>query len=199
MDVQARKKQIRAEMRSRIEALSKAEVHHLSISACERLTGGEGFQSARTVMLYLPMAGELDTTPIALRAFQLGQIVCAPRMNWEHKRILPMEINCFETGFETRRYGVREPVEMRPVPLEEIDLIIIPGLAFDAVGGRLGRGGGYYDRFLSRAELRPDCAKWGIAYDFQVVEETPILDHDAQLDAVYTDRRSIAVRRRSPA
>ncbi|MEC9373154.1 MAG: 5-formyltetrahydrofolate cyclo-ligase [Planctomycetota bacterium] len=186
-----RKKAMRAAMKSRLAEVSPEELHRLSAQACDRLMKSDFFAGARTVMLYLPIPGELDISPVALRCFQTGRTVCAPRVNWEHHRLMPMEIHCLDTGVEVRRHGLREPVEGAPVPLEEIDLVIVPGLAFDVSGNRLGRGGGHYDRFLARPELRSLAVRCGVCFDFQIVDEAPTLDTDVRLGAVVTDRRSI--------
>lgn len=193
-----RKKTIRTRVRERLEALSSGEAHNLSVSACERLMRADFYASARTVMLYLPIDRETDVSTLALRCFQAGKTVCAPRIDWEHRRLAPMEIRCFDESFEVRKHGVREPRTGEPVPLDEIDLFIVPGLAFDAMGRRLGRGGGFYDRFLSRDGIRPGAVKCGLCYDFQIVDETPVDPHDVVMAAVATDRRLIEVGARKP-
>ncbi len=192
-DVSIRKKRIRTEVRSRLEALDAVQAHALSVRACARFLETEFFQSALTVMVYLPTPGEVDVAPIAIRCFQERKTLCAPRIDWDHRRMTPVEIRGFDDRFEVRRHGVREPVDGRPVPLEEIDLIIVPGLAFDASGARLGRGSGFYDRFLSQPALRRTATRCGVCFDFQVVDEIPLDPHDVHLDAIVTDRRTIRI------
>ena len=161
-----------------------------SALACERLFKEEWFQRASAIMLYLPMPGEVDVTSIALRCFQTGRVVCVPRMDWDHHRMTPIEIRSFHGHFAVRRHGVREPDEGRPVSLDEIDLVVAPGLAFDADCHRLGRGGGFYDRFLAHPSLAR-AARVGICFDEQIVESTHPEPHDARLDGVLTDRRTV--------
>lgn len=186
------KTQIRAEVRAQLAELSDDQAHALSAKACERLVRADFFRSALTVMLYLPTRGELDITPLALRCFQLGKTVCAPRVDWEHRRMTPMEIRSFDDRFEVRRHGVREPAEGRCVAIDEIDLFIVPGIAFDDSGARLGRGGGYFDRFLAHTAARPRSTRCGICFDFQIVDAVPTRPHDVRLDAIVTDRRLIS-------
>ena len=193
------KRSIRVAAQSRLDELSEADAHRLSLKACDHVAGADFFASALTVMLYLPMPRELDVTPLALRCFQLGKTVCAPRLNWDHGRMTAVEVHGFDDKFEVRRHGVREPLEGRPVPPAEIDLVIVPGLAFDASGERLGRGGGFYDRFLAQPGFRPGVVRCGVGYDFQIVDSIPTLAHDIRLDAIVTDRRIIRIGSRSPA
>lgn len=185
------KSQIRAEVKAQLAELSDDQVHDLSVKACDRLVRADFFKSALTVMVYLPIRAELDITPVALRCFQLGKTVCAPRVDWEHRRMTPIEIRSFDDRFEVRRHGVREPAEGRCVAIDEIDLFIVPGIAFDASGARLGRGGGYFDRFLAHTAARQRSVRCGICFDFQIVDTVPAAPHDVHLDAIVTDRRLI--------
>jgi len=198
MEQSDRKETIRSEVKALIEALDPAEAHDRSVEACERLMKAPFYRDARTVMLYLPMDKELDVSTLALRCFQAGKTVCAPRIDWEHRRLAPIEIRCFEESFEVRRHGIREPQTGGPVPLQDIDLFIVPGLAFDAAGRRVGRGGGFYDRFLTREGVRGDAVKCGLCYDFQIVDEAPVDPHDVVMGGVGTDRRLIVIGARKP-
>jgi 5-formyltetrahydrofolate cyclo-ligase len=88
------------------------------------------------------------------------------------------------------KYGLYEPQEeqQRPIPPQEVDLAILPGVAFDLRGYRLGYGGGYFDRFLD--SLRPDCPKIALAYDFQVVTQLPVEEHDTKVDIIITNSKT---------
>lgn len=83
------------------------------------------------------------------------------------------------------KYGLLEPRKKHPVPPESLDVVIVPGLAFDSVGGRLGRGGGFYDRFLALA--RPPVSI-GVAFEEQIVDHIPLEPHDQQLSAIATPK-----------
>jgi len=184
---------LRRAMTEQLQELDPDRRRALSAGVCERLMGLDFFDHAVTVMLYLPMNTEVDTAPLALRCFQQGKTVCAPRMDWEHRRMTPVELSTFDTPCEVRQHGVKEPAEGRPVPLEEIDVIVTPGIAFDVMLGRLGRGAGFYDRFLSQPGLRAKAKRCGICFDFQVVERLPVETHDVALDAIVTERRVIGL------
>ncbi|MHC5028978.1 MAG: 5-formyltetrahydrofolate cyclo-ligase, partial [Planctomycetota bacterium] len=148
---------------------------------------------ASVVMLFMPLAREVDTTSIAIRAFQLSKTVCVPRVDWKCKDMHPVEISTFDDhNMETDGHGIRTPCDGRLVVPSSIDLIVVPGLAFDARGHRLGRGGGFYDRFLPR--LRRTATTVGLAFDEQMIDDVPVEDGDVAIDFVVTDRRNTRAR-----
>lgn len=188
------KAEVRDSMRRALSELSPADRGSLSSQICKRVISLDAFTTADTVMLFLPLPGEVDVCPVALRCFQTGRTVCVPRVDWERKRMHAVEIRELDANLRETRHGVREPHEGRPIPLEQIGLVLVPGLAFDAQGGRLGRGGGFYDRFLKPgpANDRLRSRSWftcGVCFDFQVVDRVPTDENDIRLDAVATDRR----------
>lgn len=182
------KEQTRADMRQRLKAMPDAERHRASQSACNRLVNLDAFRHASVVMLYMPMTHEVDTTGIAIRCFQMGKVVCVPRVDWKRKDMHAVEVSSFDDHFmETDEHGVRTPREGRLLVPASIDLVVVPALAFDALGNRLGRGGGYYDRFLSR--LRRAATSVGLAFDFQIIDDVPVDARDVCVDVIVTDRR----------
>jgi 5-formyltetrahydrofolate cyclo-ligase len=191
--IEEAKKAARAEAKRRIAALTDEERHERSLEACLRVGEVGPFRRASVVMLYMPLPRELDVTALALRCFQLGKSVCVPRVEWEQRRMMAVEIHRWDDrGMRTER-GVREPIEGAPVAARDIDVVFCPGMAFDLAAHRLGRGGGFYDRFLGQPELRATAV--GIGFDVQVMEDLPVLEHDAPLHAVVTDRRLIEAER----
>jgi len=148
----------------------------------------EVFKHAAVVMLYMPLAMEVDLTPVALRCFQLGKTVCVPKVDWKRRDMAPVEATSFDDQvMDIDEHGLRAPRDGQVIVPGSIDLAVVPGLAFDTSGARLGRGGGYYDRFLSR--LRRSAATVGLAYDAQIIEAVPADDRDFCVDIVVTDRR----------
>jgi 5-formyltetrahydrofolate cyclo-ligase len=182
------KEAIRADIKQRLAEMEPGQMRTASIQACERLTALEVYRHAQVIMLYMPLAGEVDLTPLALRCFQVGKTVCAPKVDWQRKDMTPVEVTTFDDRvMDTDEHGVRVPRDGRLVSPALIDLIIVPGLAFDAHGHRLGRGGGYYDRFLAR--LRPGTVKIGLAFDPQMIDAVPMEINDVPVDIVVTERR----------
>jgi 5-formyltetrahydrofolate cyclo-ligase len=131
------------------------------------------------------MADEVDTASLALAAWQFNKTVCAPKVNWEHRRLMPVEITSLDTNVKTGLYNLQEPIEGRPIPLEMLNLIVVPGIAYDRKGRRLGRGGGFYDRFLAQSGL--SAVKCGLALREQVVDDLSSEPHDQRVDMLVTD------------
>lgn len=179
------KSAIRKQLREKLQAMSETDRHARSLSACSFITTSPEFAAARVVMLYLSTPEEVDTAPLALRAWQAGKTVVVPKVSWEQRRMLPTEINSLKDAMTTTG-PVREPIAGRPMPVEFIDLVIVPGLGFTVDGHRIGRGMGFYDRFLAQPEfLGLAC---GVAFEDQIVERLPMLDHDMPLSMLATDR-----------
>ncbi|MFA6045033.1 MAG: 5-formyltetrahydrofolate cyclo-ligase [Phycisphaerales bacterium] len=157
----------------------------------ERVEGLEAFGAAHAVMLYWPMSPrEIDVTPIARAALTLGKRVCIPRIDWVNRQMDPVALPEWdEAHLERSAKGVPGPNPALPtVNIEEIGLVIVPGIAFDAHCGRLGRGGGFYDRFLVRVGLA--AARVGVAFDAQIIAGVPMDRHDTYMDAVVTPTRT---------
>jgi len=140
-------------------------------------------------MMYLSLPHEVDTSEAILHAWQLGKTVAVPKISWQQRHMIPVQINSLETGFSTEVSGLRNPVTGVPIPFEEIDLVVAPALGFDRKGNRLGRGGSYYDRFFANKELKaPRC---GFAFVEQVVDSIPVTDSDQPINLLVTDEEVI--------
>lgn len=184
-----RKKSLRAELRQRLTQVDEAELKRRSAVACERLAGEVEFDQAEVVMLFLPLRHELDATPIALRAWQQGKIVTVPLVSHEQRHMIPLEIRSLSEPMNIDRLGVRTPAEGRPIPVELIDLLIVPALGFDRNGHRIGRGGGFYDRFLARADFK--AVTCGLALEEQLIDRVPTAVHDVAVSMLATDEQVI--------
>jgi 5-formyltetrahydrofolate cyclo-ligase len=138
-------------------------------------------------MLFLSTAHEIETAPLALKCWQAGKTVVVPKVSWDQRRMLPVEISGLQdASFTTTGPGIREPINGKPVPLDLIDLVVVPGLGFTRQGYRIGRGMGFYDRFLAQSDFLG--AACGMAFEEQVIGELPLLDHDVPLGMLVTDR-----------
>jgi 5-formyltetrahydrofolate cyclo-ligase len=195
-EINPEKPGLRSQMRELLGALDEERRHDGSISACSRLLGIEAFKHATVVMLYMPLATEIDVTPAALRCFQSSKTVCVPKVDWERCDMAPIEVSSFDDHvMDIDPRGLRMPREGRLIVPSMIDIVIVPALAYDLRGRRLGRGGGYYDRFLGR--LRRTATTVGIGFDEQIIDEVPVDDGDLSVDVVLTDRRIARVKGRS--
>jgi 5-formyltetrahydrofolate cyclo-ligase len=183
------KEKLRMDLRKRLQKITAAERAEKSRRACENLIETPEFQNACTVMMYMSLPHELDICEAILKAWQTGKTVAVPKISWEQRHMIPVEITSLETGFSTEVLGLRNPVNGRPVPFEDIDLVVTPALGYDRKGNRLGRGGSYYDRFLANERLK--AVRCGMGFEEQVVEQIPVTEHDEPIDFLVTDKEVI--------
>ncbi len=177
---------LRAEMLARLRALSPDGRRDRSANLVARLTGRDDWQRARVVGLFAPLRSEPDldqlwTLPGALS----GKTVVYPRV--EPGGIILRAVNRPEELVPSPSGSLREPRSDADLGVRDWpDVLLVPGLAFTSAGGRLGRGGGHYDRLLIRPG-RAGCRVLGVAFEFQLVPSLPREEHDADLDEVVTD------------
>jgi len=185
---QPRKPDVRSRMGEALAAIDNGCRHDASAAACSHLTSLDAFRHASVVMLYMPLANEVDLTAAALCCFRMGKTVCVPRINWKRQDMEPLEATSFDDEvMDIDEHGLRTPQSGAPLPPAMIDLVVVPGLAFDPHGNRLGRGSGCYDRFLGR--LRRSTTTVGLAFDVQIIDMVPADERDMSVDIVVTDRR----------
>jgi 5-formyltetrahydrofolate cyclo-ligase len=182
----ADKSAIRRQLREILKAMTEADRQAKSLAATALLTASPEFAAARIVMLYLSNPQELDTAPLALKCWQSGKTVVVPKVSWDQRRMMPVEITSLQTHMTTTGPGVREPVGGQPMPVNLLDLVIVPGLGFTTDGHRIGRGMGFYDRFLAQPDfIGVSC---GMGFEEQIIPQMPVLDHDIPLSMLCTDR-----------
>ncbi len=179
------KRALRGELRERLRAADPARLLAESEAICTRLLAQPDFLAARAILGYHPLPTEPDLRPALGGEAAAGRdrVVCLPR--WAAARaeyepaLVPANGQLVEGPF-----GVPEPPAAAPaVDWERLDLVLVPGLAFDRRGWRLGRGRGFYDRILVRAR---HARRWGVAFDDQVVVDVPHEPHDSNLDLLVT-------------
>ncbi|MGA2775167.1 MAG: 5-formyltetrahydrofolate cyclo-ligase [Candidatus Omnitrophota bacterium] len=139
------------------------------------------FRKAKIVMFYIAFKGEVETEEMIKEALNLGKIVTVPVCK-PHKLALEPCILDNHANLKRGPYGVKEPVEERCLPLSALQLVIVPGIAFDKKGNRLGRGKGYYDRLLQK--LPRTIQSIGLAFDFQILSSVPSHAHDVAVGRV---------------
>jgi 5-formyltetrahydrofolate cyclo-ligase len=188
----AEKMHLRMEMQKILLSISPKQRTLRSRQVCERLIGTRVFERAAAIMIYLPLAHEVDTSDAILHAWQQGKVVAVPKISWQQRHMIPVEINSLETGFSTEAGGLRNPITGAPVPFEELDLVITPALGFDRKGHRLGRGSSYYDRFFANEMLK--AVRCGIGFSEQLVDSLPIIETDVPMDLLVTDEQVIYFR-----
>lgn len=181
------KTELRAILKARLAGLSPADVEQRSARACELLADQPEYQRTGVIMAFLSLPSEINTAQLVLRAWQDGKRVLAPRVSWEQHRMIPVEIRSLTADIEDTQWSLRQPVQCVPVAIEMIDLVIVPGLGFDLAGSRLGRGRGFYDRFLAQPALRGLTC--GLGFEEQVAQHIPTDAHDIRVKLLVTDQR----------
>jgi 5-formyltetrahydrofolate cyclo-ligase len=188
MPIHDAKDTLRKEMLARRRALEGEDTARASSSAHAHLREVPWYADARIVALYAPMAehNELATAAIAAELTARGAMVVYPRVVGRGK---PLRFHiATEAQLVALKMGLRQPAETAPeVPLGSIDLVIVPGLAFDETGHRLGFGAGYYDLTLDRA---PRAHRVGFAHELQMVASVPSTKTDVRMDAIVTEQRA---------
>lgn len=154
-----------------------------------RVLADDRYRSAGTVMCYASFRSEVDTRSIIAYSLKSGKGTVLPVVDREEKRLRLFEIDKME-DLVSGYMGIPEPRPgCKEMNVRDVDIILVPGVAFDKRCGRIGYGGGYYDRLLGSASERPYLI--ALAYEEQVVEEVPLDRHDVRMDAVITDRFDI--------
>ncbi len=152
----------------------------------KKLFSLEAFKKAKTILFYVSLPGEVNTFEMIIKAFEMNKRICVPVMVRDQRQMIPTLINTL-ADLEKGSYGILEPRmdSSLQVPLEELDMVIVPGVAFDKSNNRLGRGVGYYDRFLCR--LPKSVTTIGLAFDVQLTENLPIEEHDVPLSSIISN------------
>jgi 5-formyltetrahydrofolate cyclo-ligase len=186
------KRQLRAELKKRLLELTNlpaAGHFEKSKKACENLISTPQFRRSSVIMFFLSMPHETDTTPAIRNAWQEGKTVAVPKVNWRQKNMTPVRIDSLETGLVIEAAGLRNPEDGARIPVDEIDLVIVPGLAFDRSGNRLGTGNAYYDKFFDEGNLV--ATRCGLAFSEQLIDSIPAEEHDKPMDLLVTDEEII--------
>ena len=182
------KSALRAQMRHTMESRGESELAAKADALAERALSWAPMAGAGCVMVYLSMTAEAGTGALIERLLQAGVDVAGPRVDWDARTLAPALIRDPMADVVEGRLGVPEPApHAQGVSIESVDVILVPGLAFDLRGFRLGRGAGFYDRFL--ADPRRRGLSLGYGYEAQLVHRVPTAPHDARLDAIVTERR----------
>ncbi|MCK4503327.1 MAG: 5-formyltetrahydrofolate cyclo-ligase [Desulfuromonadales bacterium] len=181
------KQLIRKQFLDSRKQLDRTTSHRLSLEAQQRLIGSELFIRAQSLALYSPINNEVATDQIHAFARECGKRIYYPRVVGEKLEFI--EIDCV-AQLAPGAFGVAEPIGETELSGAKFDLIIVPGIAFDLHGHRLGYGRGFYDRQL--AEKSPKTVTIGLCFEMQLCERLPTETHDQPLDYVVTETRYIS-------
>jgi len=172
------KDEMRRQVRAAYRASADADRSRWSASICSALLADTSLRSARVVMAFYPLPDEVDIRPVLDALCGDGKTVLLPQVVSDTE----MRLRRYETAgaLESGRFDILEPVAEVYEDLGSIDVIIVPGVAFDKAGHRLGRGKGYYDRFLQGL----NAVKIGVCHPYQLLDSIPFEPHDALMDRV---------------
>lgn len=172
------KTELRREIRARKRAMTEAEIEERSDKLARLFFASEAYQNAKTIYGYLPYNQEVRTVPMLERALKDGKKVAVPKVYGEEMKFLYLDdLNAVAKGYA----GIPEPIADEPVAQDETALVLMPGLAFDPQGHRIGYGGGFYDKFLAAEPNHPTLA---LCYEFQMLPKLDVEDHDIPVDTV---------------
>lgn len=175
MDKTALRRQIREKKR----AMTEREIWTASEKLTELFLSSEQYQQAKSIYGYLPYNQEVRTIPILEQALADGKRVAVPKVYGNEMRFIYLsDLSAVEKGYS----GIPEPVADEPVADDPAALVLMPGLAFDKAGHRIGYGGGFYDKFLSQEPTHPTVA---LCYDFQMLPVIETEEFDIPVDCVF--------------
>ena len=172
------KQELRKAIRARKRAMTEEEIERRSRSLCQKFLESDAYRACRTLYGYLPYNQEVRTVPILAQALADGKQVAVPKVYGDDMKFISLtDLTQVSRGYA----GIPEPIADEPVAEDETALVLMPGLAFDPKGNRMGYGGGFYDKFLAAEPGHPTLA---LCYEFQMVEHLETEEFDIPVDTV---------------
>lgn len=172
------KKELRRTIRERKRAMTEEEIVSRSEKLGVLFSQSEAYKAAKTIYGYLPYNQEVRTVPMLEQALKDGKRVAVPKVYGDEMKFLYLDdLSQVEKGYA----GIPEPIADGPVADDDTALVLMPGLAFDPAGHRIGYGGGFYDKFLAAEPNHPTLA---LCYEFQMLPELHTEEHDIPVDTV---------------
>jgi 5-formyltetrahydrofolate cyclo-ligase len=190
-EIQIVKSQIREEIAEKFAALSANEIAEKTKAIENRLFDFANFLESKIALLYVNNKHEVLTGNILKRAYIYNKIVVLPVYNTENFEMGLKKVDNLEKDLNPGPRDILQPDESRckVVPIDKIDIAIIPAVALDEKGGRIGSGKGYYDRLIPRLAIT--TRKVALAFEAQIIPQVPIESHDKHVDIIITENRVI--------
>jgi 5-formyltetrahydrofolate cyclo-ligase len=186
VNIQESKTALRKQIRERLKKMPAAARIAASVEICSRLREQSFWKNSTSILFFSPLPGEPDIWPLLVEALAAGKTCALPQFNASTETYVARRVQNLQKEIITGKFGIREPSPECPkISTTTIELVMVPGVAFDMTGRRLGRGRGYYDRLLQKIS----GLKVGIAFDGQNVETIPAEAHDARVDYILTPAR----------
>ncbi|MBA3018997.1 MAG: 5-formyltetrahydrofolate cyclo-ligase [Proteobacteria bacterium] len=190
-EIREKKQEVRNNIAATLEKLSDKEIAKKTKQIEDNLFEFANFLEAKIVLLYINKKSEVASRNIIKRCFDFNKIVILPAFNIKTYEIKLMKVDDLDNDLITGPRGILEPDinRCKIVPVDRVDLALIPGIAFDEKGGRIGSGEGYYDRFIPKLSIT--TRKVAIALECQIIQQVPVESHDIHVDIIITDERII--------
>lgn len=189
--VHSAKASLRNQVGERLNAMTGKQRTDASLQICARLRQQTVWNSAGPILFFAPLPIEPDIWPLLEAALEAGKTVALPRFSPVTKTYLAARIQNPDQDLRCGQLGIREPTEACvEFPLNRLELVLVPGVAFDLQGHRLGRGKGYYDRLLANVR----GVKCGVAFDEQIMDAVPVGPRDIHLDFILTPTRWVVAK-----
>ena len=190
-DLREKKSEIRQQTLAMRDGLSVKKRAQKSLEIMDRLFDFANFLEAKTVLFYMNVNSEVATDTIIRKAMEYEKGIVLPWVDRKEKQIVPFRIEDLDNDVQPGYLNIPEPIPQRckALPFEQIDLAIMPGIAFDERGGRVGHGTGFYDRVIPKLDVT--TRKVALAFECQIVPQIPMEPHDRYIDIIITERRTI--------
>ncbi len=186
MSISTVKQDVRKRIKERIEKTSPELLEQGSSWVCQKLATNITVQQRRTLIGYMPVQHEVNILPFLKEWVGAGKQLGLPRLDQEHGKLDFYLVRTF-SDLELNAFHILEPKVTTPkILLDKDTVILVPGLAFDTVGNRLGRGVGYYDRTLG--SIQESLCKVGICFEMQIMKVVPTEEHDQKMNLVITEK-----------
>ena len=184
--LQKKKEILRKRILTRLRNQKEEQRKKRSRKVLKRLFALKEFKDSFAVLFYASFDGEVDTFEMIKQAMKLGKKIGLPRILKGKKQFIPMIVADLGRDLEKGPYGIRQPRKTcQRLDFKDIDLVVVPGNAFDSHNNRLGRGGGFYDRFLKKIPQRIPTV--GLAFNFQILDKLPTQKHDSCVSRVVSN------------
>lgn len=175
------KKAIRQQIMKQRNNMTSEEVQQLSAQICSNIKELDIYKAAEKICLYMPINNEVDVTLLAYDAWNDGKTLWLPKTSGNTMGFFKFSQ---DTALSLGTYGIMEPVSDELLEPDKDTLVLMPGAAFSPDGGRIGYGGGYYDRFLNKWDV---CRTAAVCYQFQILQELPVEKHDVKPDIIVSE------------
>jgi 5-formyltetrahydrofolate cyclo-ligase len=192
---QPTKSQLRQSLKASLNAMSDEQRAKAASMLTTRITTSDLIQHS-IILAYASLPTELSLDPLINHSLATQKTVCIPAVDWDSKTMQPVQIESLDNNLQIGRYDLRSPrIDCKPIPDDQITLALIPGLGFDPAGNRLGRGAGFYDRWIEARRRRDvPITLVGVCFDEQIVERIPTDPHDQRMDMVITPTTTYTIR-----